>query len=170
MKTREANIEDGGWNVAAARRSAAMPAHRRFARRRYVLLALLALSTLNFPLSTCFAQTTAFTYQGRLLDNGSPVTGIYDLQFALYDASNNPSTLVAGPVTNSPVAVTNGLFTVQLDFGGVFDGSARWLDIGVRTNGSARCRQRARAVSPRCRRAGKSCPRPMPCLPAPPAT
>src|SRR5665213_1940746 len=44
---------------------------------------------------------------------------------------------VAGPLTNSPLVVTNGLFTVQLDFGGVFDGSARWLDIGVRTNGSA---------------------------------
>ena len=101
------------------------------------LIALVLLSALNVQISTCFAQGTAFTYQGRLLDNGSPATGIYDLQFALYDASNNPSTLVAGPLTNSPVGVTNGLFTVQLDFGGVFDGNARWLDIGVRTNGSA---------------------------------
>ena len=43
---------------------------------------------------------------------------------------------MAGPITNSPVGVTNGLFTVTLDFGdGVFTGDARWLDIGVRTNG-----------------------------------
>jgi hypothetical protein len=41
-------------------------------------------------------------------------------------------------LTNDAVPVTNGLFTVLLDFGNVFDGSPRFLDIGVRTNaGSA---------------------------------
>ena len=45
---------------------------------------------------------------------------------------------MAGPLTNAPVGVTNGLFTVTLDFGaGVFNGSALTLEIGVRTNGSA---------------------------------
>jgi len=35
------------------------------------------------------------------------------------------------------VPVTNGLFTVQIDFGvGVFTGSSNWLQVGVRTNGS----------------------------------
>jgi hypothetical protein len=44
--------------------------------------------------------------------------------------------VVAGPLTNAPVAVTNGLFTVTLDFAtNVFDGSTRSLEIGVRTNG-----------------------------------
>jgi hypothetical protein len=44
--------------------------------------------------------------------------------------------LVAGPLTNSLTAVSNGLFTVSLDFGaGVFAGADRWLEIGVRTNG-----------------------------------
>ena len=77
-------------------------------------------------------QGTAFTYQGRLEDNGSPATGIYDLQFTVYDLDTGGA-IVAGPVTNSPVAVSNGLFTVKLDFGaGIFVGPARWLELGVR--------------------------------------
>ena len=85
---------------------------------------------------TLHAQTTAFTYQGRLTDTGGPASGTYDLQFTLYDADMGGSP-VAGSVTNSPVAVANGLFTTTLHFGaGVFDGGDRWLEIGVRTNGS----------------------------------
>ena len=83
------------------------------------------------------AQSTAFTYQGRLLDGGQPATGSYDLQFRLTDAlsGGNP---IGAALTNAPVLVTNGLFLVLLDFGsGAFDGSPRWLEVGVRTNGSA---------------------------------
>jgi hypothetical protein len=80
------------------------------------------------------AQTSAFTYQGRLTENGTPATGIYDLQFTIYDAANAGS-VIGNPLTNSTVAVSNGLFTVTLDFGaGVFDGSDRRRQIGVRTN------------------------------------
>lgn len=86
-------------------------------------------------LSTARAQGTAFTYQGRLNSGTNPATGIYDLRFTVYDAVSGGS--VAGSaLTNAATPVTNGLFTVMLDFGsGVFTGSARWLDIGVRTNG-----------------------------------
>jgi hypothetical protein len=34
---------------------------------------------------------------------------------------------LAGPLTRAAAPVTNGLFTVSLDFGDVFDGSARYL-------------------------------------------
>jgi len=94
------------------------------------------LFTLTAQPSIGFAQGTTFSYQGRLNDNGAPATGIYDLQFAIYDSTNSPGTLIAGPLTNSAVAVNGGLFAVQLDFGpGVFTGPNRWLQIGVRTNG-----------------------------------
>jgi len=81
-----------------------------------------------------FAQTTAFTYQGRLTDGGTPANGTYDLQFKLYDAVTDGN-LQGSPntVTKSGVPVTNGMFTLQLDFGaGAFPGADRFLDIGVK--------------------------------------
>jgi hypothetical protein len=100
-----------------------------------VALVLLALPTLNLQLSTAHAQGTAFTYQGRLNDGANPANGHYDFQFIMFSQSQfgNP----VGPIlTNSNVAVNNGLFTVTLDFGGgIFTGTNYWLDISVRTNG-----------------------------------
>lgn len=97
------------------------------------LLALL--STLNSQLSTSYAQGTAFTYQGRLSDGTDAANGIYDLRFGLHDLSAGGH-LIAGPLTNAATPVSNGLFTVTLDFGpGVFAGDACWLGMGVRTNG-----------------------------------
>lgn len=86
--------------------------------------------------TVALAQGTAFTYQGKLTEGGQPANGIHDFRFAVYDAASGGSA-VAGPITNSAVGVTNGLFTTTLDFGpDVFTGDARWLEIGVRTNGA----------------------------------
>jgi hypothetical protein len=83
-----------------------------------------------------FAQGTAFTYQGRLNAGSNPAGGIYDLRFTIYDSAG-AGTLIAGPLTNSATAVSNGLFIVTLDFGArVFSGANYWLEIGVRTNGN----------------------------------
>ena len=80
------------------------------------------------------AQSSVFTYQGQLANGGSAATGLYDLRFSLYDGTTN---LIAGPVTNAPVGVTNGMFVTTIDFGAAaFSGSPRALAIGVRTNGS----------------------------------
>ena len=80
------------------------------------------------------AQGTAFTYQGRLNSGGAAANGSYDLQFTLY-ATNVPGAALAGPVTNTAVAVTNGLFTTSVAFGpGVFTGGSNWLEIAVSTN------------------------------------
>jgi hypothetical protein len=85
--------------------------------------------------SGAWAQGTAFTYQGRLDESGNPANGSYDVRFSIYDAAGSGA-LVAGPVTNSAVAVSNGLIAAVLDFGtNVFTGPARWLDIGIRPHG-----------------------------------
>jgi hypothetical protein len=89
---------------------------------------------LNSSSSSVRAQGTAFTYQGRLNDSGAPATGSYDLQFSLYASAANGA-LIAGPLNNPATGVTNGLFTVTLDFGNQFPGTDRWLEIAVRTNG-----------------------------------
>src|SRR5438270_9018226 len=81
---------------------------------------------LNSQFSALYAQGTTFTYQGRLAEGGSLATGHYDLRFGIYDAATGNNE-VAGPLTNSAIAVNNGLFTVTLDFGpGVFTGDGRW--------------------------------------------
>jgi len=97
-------------------------------------LALLALATINHQLSTAHAQGTAFTYQGRLNNTGNPANGLYDIRAGLY-ASGSGGALISALYTNSAVPVSNGLFTITLDFGSLFDGTPYWLQIGVRTNG-----------------------------------
>lgn len=93
------------------------------------------LFTLAAPLSSAFAQGTAFTYQGRLNAGGNVANGSYDLRFAVCDAASGGN-VVSGVVTNSATSVTNGLFVVTLDFGsGILTGANRWLEIAVRTNG-----------------------------------
>jgi hypothetical protein len=78
---------------------------------------------------------TSFTYQGRLTDGGSPADGEYDLFFRLYNAATSGTLLGAVTVPNHQV--TTGLFTVQLDFGQVFTGTALFLEIAVRPGASS---------------------------------
>jgi len=66
-----------------------------------------------------FAQGTAFTYQGRLQSGTNLATGAYDMTFTLF-ATDTGGGAIAGPVTNSAVGVSNGLFTTTVDFGAVF--------------------------------------------------
>ena len=46
----------------------------------------LALSALLLWISTtALAQSTTFTYQGRLTDGGTPANGMYNMQFRIFD-------------------------------------------------------------------------------------
>jgi hypothetical protein len=87
---------------------------------------------------TAFAQGTAFTFQGKLGGSGSPVNGSFDMQFKLFDGADPSSSNQIGTtitLDNPPVQVTNGVFTVQLDFGAAaLPGAERFLQIGIRIN------------------------------------
>jgi Chaperone of endosialidase len=98
------------------------------------ILATFALAlTFILQLSTAFAQGTAFTYQGRLYDGTNAANGTYDFTFSIFDAASGGAQQ-GGSYSRPATGVTNGLFTVTLDFGNVFPGARRWLEIGVRTN------------------------------------
>ncbi|MBK8271270.1 MAG: hypothetical protein IPK83_24310 [Planctomycetes bacterium] len=90
--------------------------------------------------AACVAQTplgSAFTFQGQLQASGLPVIAAADFQFALFDAATVGSQ-VGATVAKSNVGISNGAFTVSLDFGtAAFQGDARWLEVSVRSPAGA---------------------------------
>lgn len=97
---------------------------------RHMLIALLVLISGH----VVGAQTTAFTYQGNLSVGGAPANGNYDFQFLLFGAATGGSSIGLGLGINS-VPVTNGSFSVVLNFGSQFTVSNRFLEIRVRPAG-----------------------------------
>jgi len=77
----------------------------------------------------------SFSYQGMLKSTGIPASGDYDFQFSLWTAVTGGSQ-IGSTLTRTNISVQNGLFTVSLDFGAVWNGSDRFLQIGVRPAGS----------------------------------
>ncbi len=84
-------------------------------------------------------MSTAFTYQGILMDANSPAEGFYDFEFELYDQDTGGNQ-VGNTVTKDEVEVIDGYFTAPLDFvtdPNVFNGDLRWLAIAVRPGASS---------------------------------
>jgi hypothetical protein len=95
-------------------------------------LALVAGVVFGFPfLAQAQGPDTTFTYQGRLLIGDQYVDGVNcDFWFGLYGVMTGG--IQIGTTQPSPaVPVTNGYFTVHLDFGDVFTGPQRYLQIAV---------------------------------------
>lgn len=82
---------------------------------------------------SALAQSSTFTYQGRLETNGIPVSGTFTFQPTLWDAASGGSLVAGNSPTTSNVTVSNGLFLLPLNFGpsALNDGAARWLQIEV---------------------------------------
>ncbi|MCI1710227.1 MAG: hypothetical protein LKM32_06175 [Chiayiivirga sp.] len=76
---------------------------------------------------------TAFTYQGELKENGAPKPGTVDLRFDAFTLDTGGLAINAVPVILDSVPLSNGVFTVQVDFGpGVFTGAQVFVEVGVR--------------------------------------
>lgn len=81
------------------------------------------------------AQPADLTYQGRLVDSSFAASGNYDLVFKLFDDPTDPTATQIGPDQNrDDVPVSNGVFTVVLNFGpNAFEGGGeRYLEIHIR--------------------------------------
>lgn len=108
--------------------------------RIFGFIAVAAMSV-GFSAAQAAPLTGAITYQGQLKDALGPVNGTHNLTFTLWDAVGSGSPPVGGVQigaadVNAATAVTNGLFTVQLNdtgqFGAnAFNGEARWVQISV---------------------------------------
>ena len=86
--------------------------------------------------SSVHAQSSAFTYQGKLTSNAQPAEGLHDFRFRLYDAATGGSQ-IGTTLCLDDLPVTGGLFTATIDFGagGQFvTTGARFLEIDVRAN------------------------------------
>jgi hypothetical protein len=82
------------------------------------------------------AVTTAFTYQGQLSGpGGQPVAGPVDMQFSLWTTAAG-GTQVGSTLGVSSLTPVGGRITTELNFGPVFNGQQRWLQIAVRPAGS----------------------------------
>lgn len=95
-----------------------------------------AVAALVMTCGAVHGQTSKFTYQGKLSDAGVPANGDYEIKFGLADALSGGS--VFSTLTKDPVTVSDGVFTVELDYGSApFIGFDRWIEISVRPSGSA---------------------------------
>src|SRR5258705_5277474 len=64
--------------------------------------------------SAARAQTTSFTYQGRLTDGGTPANVNYDLQFALWDSMSG-GFQIGSTLMRPGGSGSGGIFNLQLD-------------------------------------------------------
>jgi hypothetical protein len=88
------------------------------------------------PQSPQVATGSSFTYQGRLIKNGQPISDTCALSLSLWDDPSGGSFLNSN--TFNTVPISSGLFTVQLDYGAsTFNGEARWIETAVKCTGDA---------------------------------
>lgn len=86
--------------------------------------------------SSLSAIAEPFSYQGKLDQSGSPASGAFDLQFALFDAGG---VQIGSTISLDDVQVEEGLFSVELDFGvdAFAGGTGQELQISVREGASS---------------------------------
>ncbi|MBS0197114.1 MAG: hypothetical protein JSR77_10180 [Planctomycetes bacterium] len=99
----------------------------------WVLAASCLTTTGHFGRAFAAPLGTAITFQGELRDAGAYPTGPYDMRFRLYDTPTGGFP-IGSILCGENIMVADGRFTVQLDFGAVFTGQDRYLQIDVRAD------------------------------------
>lgn len=103
------------------------------------LISLVSAAVIAAACGSAVAQVgTAITYQGQLKNSGNAVNSATDMEFSLWTAASGGSQ-VGSTVTSLAVSVTQGLFTVPIDFGvnPYTADQALWLQIAVRNPAGA---------------------------------
>lgn len=99
------------------------------------ILSCLAFCILSVGTAVASPLGSAFTYQGQLNFNGSPASGNFDFQFALFTTGTGGSAV--DTITLTTQSVSNGLINESLDYTDVpFNGQALWIEVSVRPAGS----------------------------------
>lgn len=94
----------------------------------------LAVCSLLTAVPALAQSTTQFTYQGQLNSGGTPVSGSHDIRFSLWTAATGGSQ-AGTTICVDNASVTNGLFTIPLDFGAAaIQTQPRFLQIEVRSD------------------------------------
>lgn len=95
------------------------------------------------PASATGSVGSTFSYQGKLKKGGTPVSNTCDFRFSLWDQMGTGvpptgGTQIGNTESESGISVTDGLFTVDLNFGSsAFDGQERYLQITVKCTGDS---------------------------------
>ncbi len=84
-------------------------------------------AVLSLPAMAGLATSERITYQGRLLDNGTPFTGTVEMAFGLWTQQSG-GTLIQTDA-KSGVEVANGLFQVELFFGEEAYEDSLWIEV-----------------------------------------
>jgi hypothetical protein len=85
------------------------------------------------------AQSTAFTYQGRLKNGAAPAAGVHDFRFTLFNAALGGVQAGTSQCADN-IGVSEGAFTATIDFGQQFASTEpRFLQIEVRADTGLGC-------------------------------
>lgn len=104
--------------------------------KRKLRFSLVAVALLLALAVSAGAQTSSFTYQGRLNDNAIHANGTYEMLFSLFDAQAGGNQ-IGSTISIAGISVIDGIFTVNIDFGEAsFSGADRYLQIAVRAAGN----------------------------------
>jgi trimeric autotransporter adhesin len=85
---------------------------------RVLALALLALAILTAQLTTAHAQSTTFTYQGRVTDNGTNFSGMGQFKFAIVTAVTSVGQQATATFNIGPGGFITSIPLTAPDFGG----------------------------------------------------